>query len=281
MTAAVLLTCFNRKEKTKLCLENLQLQKLPEGLDLSIFLCDDGSTDGTSQMIQNEFPDVHVVRGNGSLFWGGGMNLAWSEAAKAGDFDFFIWLNDDTFLNENALVDFFTDYNSIGKKVILSASCSKPNTKEFSYGGLSDFGPILPNGSPQKVKYINGNMVLIPREIHQSVGGISKSYTHYLGDYDYGLRAKEAGFDCYTTSEFIAQCDINEIPYWGDPSLSLAKRWEMAHSVKGLALREYLAYKKYHHGNVVAFKTWIDTYLKIIFPSVYTKLRGSKITKSE
>ncbi|MFC3880940.1 glycosyltransferase family 2 protein [Algoriphagus namhaensis] len=281
MKAAILLTCFNRSEKTKACLENLFAQKLPNDLDLSVFVCDDGSTDGTSDMINNDFPYVSVVKGNGSLYWGGGMNLAWSEAKKSQDFDFYIWLNDDTFLNENAFLDFFEDYTSINKTVILSASCSKPNTEEFSYGGLSDVGPILPNGKPQKVKYINGNLVLIPREIHQAVGKISKSYTHYLGDYDYGLRAKAAGFDCYTTSEYIAECDVNEIPYWGDPNLPLAKRWEMAHSVKGLAIREYLAFKKYHHGSVVAFKTWVDTYLKIMFPSVYTKLRGGQISKSE
>ena len=278
--AAVLLTCFNRKDKTRLCLENLFSQKLPKGLDLVVFVCDDGSSDGTTQMIQTHFPQVSVVQGNGSLFWGGGMSMAWSEAKKNGDFDFFIWLNDDTFLKENALVDFFEDYEKIDQKVILSAACSRPGSTEFSYGGLSDFGPILPNGDPQKVKYINGNMVLIPSEIHKAIGGISKSYTHYLGDYDYGLRAKEAGFECYTTSTYIAECEVNNIPYWGDPYLSLSKRWEMAHSVKGLALKEYLAYKKYHHGTAVAFKTWVDTYLKILFPVVYTKLRGSKLAKN-
>lgn len=276
MTSAVLLTCFNRKGKTRTCLQNLFAQELPKELALSVFLCDDGSSDGTAEMVTEEFPQVNLVQGNGNLYWGGGMNLAWSAAEKAADFDYYIWLNDDTFLDKSAFMSLFEEYQQLSSTAVLTAACRKPGTDEFSYGGWSDLGAIAPLGKPQEVKYINGNFVLIPQAIYKSIGKISEKYTHYLGDYDYGLRAQQAGFPCYTSSKYLASCATNEMPYWGDPELPLAKRWELAHSVKGLAIQEYIAYKKYHYGTGVAVKTWIDTYLKILFPNTYTKIRGRK-----
>nr|WP_290427015.1 glycosyltransferase family 2 protein [Algoriphagus limi] len=269
-----MLTCFNRKEKTKVCLENLFAQELPENTKLSVFVCDDGSTDGTEEMLATAFPQVHVVKGNGKLFWGGGMRKAWNLAIEKQKNDFFLWLNDDTFLYEKALEDLFEDFTKLEKPGIISAACKRPGKDEISYGGLSNDGYILPNGSPQEVTYINGNLVLIPAIVVDEIGMISKSYTHYLGDYDYGLRAQKAGFSCYTTSTFLAECEINAIPYWGDPNQPLATRWKMAHDVKGLAIQEYIAFKKYHHGNLVGLKTWIDSYLKILFPHNYTRIRN-------
>jgi len=273
MKAAVILTCFNRKEKTRECLENLFGQNLPENLELKVFVCDDKSSDGTSEMIATDFPQVAVKIGTGTLFWGGGMRAAWELASESDDFDFYLWLNDDTVLTHNSIVRLFQEYEQIGQPSILTASCKIPQTEIFSYGGLDDDGPILPNGSLQKVKYINGNLVLIPKEVVATIGFNSLKYTHYLGDYDYGLRAQEAGYDCYMTSTYLAECDVNDIPYWGDSNLNFKKRWQLAHGTKGLALKEYITFKTYHHGRLVGVKTWIDTYLKIIFSNSYILFR--------
>ena len=46
---AVLITCYNRKDKTLLCLESLfKQQGLGIDFSLAVFLVDDGSTDGTA-----------------------------------------------------------------------------------------------------------------------------------------------------------------------------------------------------------------------------------------
>lgn len=274
MKVAVLLTCFNRKAKTEACLRKLFEQTLPENTKLTVFICDDNSSDGTGEMLTNYFPQVIVVKGDGNQFWGGGMRMAWKLAKKTDNFDFFLWLNDDTYLLENSLKKLLAEYNSIGKTVVLTAACKRPGTDEFSYGGLNNQGVIKPNGSPQEVTYMNGNLVLIPKEVEEKIGLISKKFTHYLGDYDYGLRAQKAGFPCFTSSEYLAECEVNEIPYWGDPKLSFKERWKMAHDIKGLALSEYLAFKNYHYGKVVGFKTWIDSYLKILFPHTYIQVRN-------
>src|SRR6476619_4525822 len=94
---AVVMTCHNRRNTTLACLHTLYEQKH----HCDVYLTDDGSYDGTAQGIKAEYPDVHILQGNGNLFWVGGMHLAFNEAIK-NQYDYYLWLNDDTFLEPNA-----------------------------------------------------------------------------------------------------------------------------------------------------------------------------------
>jgi GT2 family glycosyltransferase len=275
VTTAVLITCFNRKEKTQACLEQLFSQKLPQGMELMVFVCDDLSTDGTGQLLKEKFPQVKVTTGNGKLYWGGGMRAAWKLAKSLGKYDFYMWLNDDTLLSPNALTRLFADYHNIGKPAIVVGACRQPNTDLFGFGGHdAQFLPIPPVGTPQEVTYTNGNLLLIPALMEAELGMISPAYTHYLGDYDYSLRALEAGFSCYTSSEYLAECTVDKELYWADPNLPFLKRWQLAHAVKGLALNEYIHFKSYHQGRWIGFKSRIEVYLKVLFPTQYVHYRN-------
>jgi len=279
LKVAVLLTCFNRNDKTQKCLDNLFKQELPNGFNLQVFLCDDGSTDGTSEMIESIFPAVHLSKGNGSLYWNGGMDLAWKKAIEFDAYDFYIWLNDDTILLPKALLNIFQTFTNLKNPGVITAACRIPNTNIFSYGGWSGYGPIVPNGSIQEVALISGNFVLIPKIIVDKIGSLSPKFTHYLGDYDYGLRAIEVGFQCYTTAEYLAECHTNPLPYWGNPKYNLKTRWKMLHDVKGQAFLEYAYFKFRHYGIVIGIKTLVDTYLKVIYPHGY--FRAKEFVKSK
>lgn len=102
MQIAVLMTCHNRREITLRCLESLYAQKLPNGVSFNIFLVDDGCTDGTGAAVKAAYPDINVIQGTGDLFWCNGMRLAWDHAAKE-DPDYYLWLNDDVVLYEDAI----------------------------------------------------------------------------------------------------------------------------------------------------------------------------------
>lgn len=99
---AALLTVFNRKDSTISCLENLFGQQLREGITLNVYLTNDGCTDGTPEAVKSKFPEVHIINGDGNLFWNRGMYRAWQEAAKE-DYDYYLWLNDDTYFLDHAV----------------------------------------------------------------------------------------------------------------------------------------------------------------------------------
>ena len=78
---AVLLTCFNRKEKTLQALKCVYQAQEYYGNELiiTIYLTDDGSTDGTATEVKKQFPQVNILNGTGTLFWAEGMRKSWQK----------------------------------------------------------------------------------------------------------------------------------------------------------------------------------------------------------
>ena len=63
---AILVPVHNNKEDTREFLGNLKSVTYP---DYKVIITDDGSTDGTEEMIVKEYPDVLLVKGDGNLWW--------------------------------------------------------------------------------------------------------------------------------------------------------------------------------------------------------------------
>src|SRR4051794_31461687 len=64
MSVAIVAPVHNRKNITLQCLRSISRLN-SEGLDISVVIVDDGSTDGSSAEINSEFPTVDVVKGDG------------------------------------------------------------------------------------------------------------------------------------------------------------------------------------------------------------------------
>jgi len=217
---AVLLTCYNRRQKTLDCLETLAQQSLLEGIKLGIYLVDDGSTDNTSEAIQQTYPQVNLLQGDGTLFWTGGMQLAFSAAIRD-QHDFYLWLNDDTLLYPTALKTLLETFNQVAEQetlhTIVVGSTQDPQTKEFTYGGVlkgrwfhpCQFRWVKPIDQPQRCDTMNGNCVLIPHEVVELVGGLDLVFRHYAADFDYGLRAKQKGCTLWIAPGYVGTCDYN------------------------------------------------------------------------
>jgi GT2 family glycosyltransferase len=91
----------NRRDHTLACLDSLRAQQLLGGT-LDVFVLDDASTDDTAAAIVERQPDVRLLRGDGQLYWNGGMRRAFGQA-MAGDYDYYLWMNDDTKLDDGVL----------------------------------------------------------------------------------------------------------------------------------------------------------------------------------
>ena len=127
---AFLLTCYNRRKKTYDCLNSL-FQIVPNA---EVFLVDDASTDGTYDMVKSNFPAVILIKGTGNLYWSRGMYTAWKSALE-GDYDFYIWLNDDIVLYPFFLQELLDCYQKAGDNSVITGVIIDRESKNVIYGG--------------------------------------------------------------------------------------------------------------------------------------------------
>ena len=262
MKIAVLLTCFNRREQSLRCLSSLFsiIQKC------DIYLVDDGSTDGTFDAIRANFPQVKLIKGDGSLFWNRGMHLAWENAATS-DYDFYIWLNDDVVLYRYFLQELLECELNTGEPAIISGIIENESKDEILYGGSSkDRKLIKPNGEIQEITYLNGNVVLISRQVFKLLGNLDPVYHHDLGDVDYGLRALARNIKVLSTRRPIAYGEKNYICRERLNGANIIGRFKRLYSPLGSSPKINYYFRKRHKSTGNAIGYYIFQHLLNIIP---------------
>lgn len=269
----VLLTCFNRKAVTLKCLERLKEQKI--GTSFDIFLCDDGSTDGTYKEVKELYPDVFIFKGTGNLFWNRGMLASWKEAIKHKKYDAYIWLNDDAFLFNDAIQELL-DCSAIKNNKSIICGQFRDSDGNFSYGGRTkDDSPLIPNGEMQEVFWLNGNGVLVPQYVVNRIGILDGMFHHHMGDYDYGLRALEAGIKIYTTRKYIGQCEKNHLKYnrGRKQGVNILQRFKYLYSPIGDNPIIKFRYTLRHFGLINALKVFVSLHINnLLSDKLYNRI---------
>lgn len=135
-----LVTCRNRRDATIRSVGQLCQQFQDLGIEFSLTLVDDGSTDGTatavSEFLQGD--DDELLQGDGNLYWAVGMRYGWEHSAKLKDFDYLLIFNDDINLYENALASLIEDLVALrvhNHKLILVAPFYDNDGMSISYSG--------------------------------------------------------------------------------------------------------------------------------------------------
>lgn len=277
---AVLITCHNRQQKTLASLAALFNQALPEEVTLCVYLVDDGSTDGTELAVRQAYPQVKILQGDGSLFWNGGMRLAFAEAIKY-NYDYYLWLNDDTILYPKALGSLLTTSHSLAKQgysqAIVVGSTQDPESGVLTYGGIVryswwyplKFRWVEPGEEIKSCDTMHGNCVLIPQEVAKMVGNLDAAFIHNLGDFDYGFRAISKGCSVWLAPGYVGTCAFNA-PSWREPSLPLRERLKKMNQPKGLLLMEWKVYAQRHAGPLWPIY-WLLPYVKLLMTSAFGK----------
>lgn len=277
---AVLLTCFNRKLKTLECLARLEGAKRASR-EYGIYLVDDASTDGTKAAVSERYPDVKIIDGDGSLFWNGGMRVAF-EAAMKGNYDFLLWLNDDTLLYSEAIESLIKIHDQVchlGKGAIIVGSTQDETSGMLTYGGVirrrkwmaTSFTLVLPSSKPVECETMNGNCVLIPSGIARDIGSLDPAFIHAMGDQDYGLRARAAGYQIWVMPGFAGTCSRNPVEgSFSNTRLPLRVRWEKMLSPKGLPITPWRIFTQRHAGPAWPV-FWLWPYIRVVTTSILRK----------
>lgn len=100
-TIWICIPVFNRVDFTIQCLASLNHQNYK---NFKIVICDHGSSDGTSERIKNEYPEIVLLSGDSSLWWTGAINVCVRYVFEHADIDDgLLTLNNDTELPSDYL----------------------------------------------------------------------------------------------------------------------------------------------------------------------------------
>lgn len=283
-TFAVLYTCFNRKTKTISSLKALYsaYENFNEDWKMDIYLTDDGSTDGTSIAVRERFPEVHILKGSGELYWAGGMRNSWTHALKKG-YDAYLLLNDDT----NIKSDLFSkiidtndfSYKNHDRNGIYVGATMDSDSRKISYGGYNFKNRFLAttimlpvnNNIPQLCELGNANIMWVPSNIVEEIGILSKGYIHGMADYDYTLKAVEKDIPVWLIPGISGECvNDHSNPYDKFMNLNFKDRIKMLYSPLGLDFSSQVHHMKKHFPLRYPI-FYLIGWFKVFFPKWYFK----------
>lgn len=186
---------YNGEKWIRKCLDSLQNSSIP----VHILVIDNKSTDKTTEIIEIEFPSVHLIKSEKNLGFGRGNNIGLRLALKE-NADYVFLLNQDAWIEKNTISDLINAQKANPTYGILGPFHLKPNKKEiefyFSTIISPDYCPGLISdlyfGNMENVyetRFIHAAVWLISKECLMKVGGFDPLFPHYGEDEDYVSRA--------------------------------------------------------------------------------------------
>jgi len=141
MDVSIIIVNYNTREITKNCLKSVY-EKTRE-INFEVIVSDNGSKDGSQDMIRTEFPQAILIENNANLGFGTANNRAL--AVAKGKYVFY--LNSDTILLNNAAKIFF-DYweNAVDKNTIGALGANLLDTQRHiihSHGDFPDIDSVI------------------------------------------------------------------------------------------------------------------------------------------
>ena len=220
----------NRKAITLQCLRSLSRIDRT-GLEVHVIVVDDGSTDGTSAAIQEQFPETEIIQGDGSLWYTAGTNRG-LQAALLKQPDYILAINDDSIFHDQFLQRLIYCAQSNPRSVVgpLLLLWDQPH-KVFQvgarwdtwYGGWRYPRQLTVRTTPREpwmVEAFAGNCVLYPAEAIKQKGFMNAKASPHYGDVEYTTRMRKAGWNLLIEPSAYVWCQPNATP---PPMRSLPK----------------------------------------------------------
>ena len=174
MKYSIIIPSYIRPIELRECINNL-IDILNENLKLVIVL--DGSPKPIFDMVRAfKSKHVHILEGDGNLFWGGAINAGMEFAFNNLASERVIWLNDDTVFTSEDVQKFISEpYDS---NTIVGARLIGRNVNRNIYKVEEGKGLV-------HVDYLNGNFTSIPVSAFKFFGNIDSNKFPHFADAPY------------------------------------------------------------------------------------------------
>ena len=207
---SIILVCWNNKEYLDPCLESLYDTGMKNSFD--VIVVDNGSTDGSQQMLAEKYPDVKVIQNDENV----GLGRASNQGIDATRGKYVLLLNNDTIV-DGASFDVMIDFLNANPKVgAVGGKVFNPDgTVQTCYNYFSTFqeeflvatrlGKLLRRGYPavvdaedvKSVDWMTSACLMVRRSALDEVGLLDEDYFIYGDEADLQYRIKKAGWEIY------------------------------------------------------------------------------------
>jgi N-acetylglucosaminyl-diphospho-decaprenol L-rhamnosyltransferase len=202
----VVLPVFNRKSLTERFLRCMREQSFRQ---FQTVVVDDGSTDGTAELVAEQFPEVQLLRGDGNLWWTGAINVGIRHAlARATSGDAILVINNDLEVGPDYLENLRAQWILMPHALIGSVAVDIDNPDLIVDGGTLvnwwtakerklNRGMLvsrLARSYCVEASWLTGRGTLIPVEVFRRIGLYNERHYQQSGDPELPVRAKAAGY---------------------------------------------------------------------------------------
>jgi GT2 family glycosyltransferase len=197
------------------CLESIQA--LPDEVECELIVVDNGSTDGSVEMVRSRFPRIHLIRNEGNTGYAYPNNQG--IAISLGRY--VLLLNSDTVVRPFALsrlvefMDAHPDAGACGPMLRypdggLQRSCYSIPSPRTYFACMSTLDRVFPRSRlfgnqntgfghdrTVPVEALLGAALLVRREALERVGNLDEQLRIHYNDFDWCLRIHQAGWRIY------------------------------------------------------------------------------------
>lgn len=203
-TVYVVIANWNGKKTLYKCLTSLFANTQP--FESTVVVVDNASTDGSIDMLQKNFAQVHVLRNN--------LNMGFSKAnnqgiryALADGAKYILLINNDVEITDGNWLETFTDVLESDSKIgIVGCKLLYPDGKIQHAGGTIKLRGAYHRGEFEKdagqynrvefMDYVTGAALLIKSDVILKIGLLDEGFTPlYCEDTDWCVRARLYGYN--------------------------------------------------------------------------------------
>lgn len=201
----IILPVHNRKAITEKLVRCLQQQTYK---NFHLLLVDDGSTDGTAEMVTSLLSDVTVLRGTGSWWWAGSLHQAylWLKQQRLPENAAVVILNDDVVFDELYLEKGLNALQKHERTLVASIGISSESGKQIDGGIYMDWKhwKSFVVQEPERINCTSTRGLFMRADDFVALGGFyPKLLPHYTSDYEFTMRALRRGYKIHVESELV------------------------------------------------------------------------------